>query len=110
MLNTRTVSVLIIRKKKSVTRCKGFAKSVTFLYFRNRCVFVSTTFHTALYFQAVMEVTEEGKEADAATATVSDYVSIMKPFDFQINHPFMYIIIDTSNQVVLFMGKYSGQK
>jgi serine protease inhibitor len=56
--------------------------------------------------QAFIETNEEGTEAAAATI-VGIYTTSMppSPIILNIDHPFMYIIRETSTNTILFMGK-----
>jgi serine protease inhibitor len=56
--------------------------------------------------QAFIETNEEGTEAAAATVVSVGTVSIpTDPFVLNINHPFIYIIRETSTNSMLFMGR-----
>lgn len=71
----------------------------------NNELFISKVIH-----QAVLEVNEQGTEAAAATAvvvTMKRSMMIEQTFDFVCNRPFLFIIHDTTNDCILFMGKYS---
>ncbi|GBM96516.1 Serpin B4 [Araneus ventricosus] len=57
--------------------------------------------------QAVIEVNEEGSEAAAATA-IPIAVRCLRPNiteEFIADHPFMFIIYNTKNNLIFFMGK-----
>lgn len=65
-------------------------------------VFVSQILH-----KAVIDVNEEGSEAAAVTGIVSNR---MKPLEdstteFIIDHPFLFVIVDKRNDMILFMGR-----
>jgi serine protease inhibitor len=53
--------------------------------------------------RALVEVTEEGTEAAAAT-TVSASRSIAQHVEFSADRPFFFAIIDTQTGTVLFVG------
>ncbi|MDX2302282.1 MAG: serpin family protein [Microscillaceae bacterium] len=55
--------------------------------------------------QTVVEVNETGTKAIAATAIGSVEKGITKPKVFKADHPFVFIIRDRSNGVILFMGR-----
>ncbi|CAL1301187.1 unnamed protein product, partial [Larinioides sclopetarius] len=58
--------------------------------------------------QAVIEVNEEGSEASAATAIpIGRSLSLPPEFiaAFIADHPFMFIIYSTKNNMILFMGR-----
>ncbi|XP_026433645.1 serpin-ZXA-like [Papaver somniferum] len=61
---------------------------------------------SGVYHKCFVEVDEEGTEAAAATAIVCMLLSlnVSEPIDFIADHPFMFIIRDNANGVVLFMG------
>ena len=54
---------------------------------------------------------ESGTEASAATVVVINRVTSIRPnehFIFNANYPFMYIIYDNDNDIILFIGSYKG--
>jgi serpin B len=56
--------------------------------------------------QAFIETNEEGTEAAAATIVDIGLTSApLNPFVFNADHPFIYIIRETSTNTILFMGK-----
>ena len=59
--------------------------------------------------KAVIEVSEEGTEAAAATATMICYMSVQFNEEFRVNRPFMYLVVtkkkDKSIEDILFMGE-----
>lgn len=59
--------------------------------------------------KAVVEVNEEGSEAAAATAVVMQNrcLVIEDVADFVVDHPFVFAIVDTKTDVILFLGKIS---
>lgn len=59
-----------------------------------------------IYHKAFIEVSEEGTTAAAATAVVMVMKSAFVPQNiFDVNRPFVYILMDNSTQTILFMGK-----
>lgn len=62
--------------------------------------------------QAVVEVTEEGTEAAAATGVILGLRSFPGPRTVEVraDHPFLYLIRDNLSGTILFMGKYSAQQ
>lgn len=66
-------------------------------------LFISNILH-----KAFVAVDEEGTEAAAATAVVMSRkcASVpMPPVDFQADHPFAFVIMDSTTNEVLFMGR-----
>ncbi|GFT44648.1 serpin B10 [Nephila pilipes] len=65
-------------------------------------IYVSEIFH-----KAVIEVNEEGSEAAAATAVVLAVRSRRPPPEpeFTVNHPFLFTIYNTKNNLNLFTGR-----
>jgi serpin B len=57
--------------------------------------------------QAVIETNEEGTEAAAATIVGISTTAVMEPFTLSIDHPFIYIIRETTTNSILFMGRVS---
>jgi serine protease inhibitor len=57
--------------------------------------------------QAFIETNEEGTEAAAATITGISTTSVIVPQLFNMDHPFIYLIRETSTNTVLFMGRVS---
>ena len=55
--------------------------------------------------QAFIETNEEGTEAAAATVVGIINTSIQTPFVLNINHPFLYLIRETTTNSILFMGR-----
>jgi len=58
--------------------------------------------------KAVIEVDEKGTTAAAATAVVMTRSIDMTP-DVRFDHPFSFFIVDDSNQVALFSGRFEGK-
>ena len=58
--------------------------------------------------KAFVKVDEEGTEAAAATAVIMvdrmSVVSVIKAIDFKADHPFMFLIKDNTNDLILFIG------
>ena len=69
----------------------------------NRSLYVSAVMHSSY-----IEVNEEGSEAAAATAVVTNLRSIPMEITFKANHPFMFMIRDNRLKVPLFFGRYMG--
>ena len=53
--------------------------------------------------KAFVEVNEEGTEAAAVTATLEKAVQEMPLF--RVDHPFLFLIRDTRDGSILFMGR-----
>ncbi|WP_342305896.1 serpin family protein [Methanolobus sp. ZRKC5] len=59
-----------------------------------------------VYHQAFIGVNEKGTEATAATAVVMEEEGAPdSPWEFEANHPFLFIIEDKRTGCILFMGK-----
>ncbi|MBQ9474929.1 MAG: hypothetical protein IJU69_01545, partial [Bacteroidales bacterium] len=58
---------------------------------------------------AVIKVDEEGSEAAAVSMAGIDGNSIPERVTFHADHPFLYLITESSSGAVLFAGRYSGQ-
>lgn len=62
--------------------------------------------------KAVVDVSEEGTEAAAATAVLTNNRNSVIDFQFETtpifkcNKPFLFIIHETQNNIILFMGRY----
>lgn len=63
-------------------------------------IFISQVLH-----RAVIEVTEEGSTAAAATIVELNTTSAMKPITFTANRPFIFFITDDTSGTIMFMGK-----
>ena len=55
---------------------------------------------------AVIKVDEEGAEA-AAVSTGAMATSVQEPFTFHADHPFLYLITESSTGAILFAGKFT---
>ena len=56
--------------------------------------------------QSFIDVSENGTEAAAATAVVINFKSRPRdPIEVKINQPFLFLIYDETNDVILFMGR-----
>ena len=56
--------------------------------------------------QSFIDVNENGTEAAAATAIISEATSVKPdPIEVKINQPFLFLIFDETNDIVLFMGR-----
>jgi serpin B len=65
----------------------------------------------AVIHKAFVDVNEEGTEAAAATAVVMVGAAAMepqKPVVFTADHPFIFLIRDTSTGAILFMGRVTN--
>ena len=60
---------------------------------------------------AIVKVDEEGTEAAAVTVIGMEYAAAgpTRKAVFHADHPFLYLITETSTGAVLFAGKYGGQ-
>ncbi len=58
--------------------------------------------------QAFIETNEEGTEAAAATIVDIGVTSMPMVFEMNIDHPFIYIIRETTTNTILFMGRVSN--
>lgn len=65
-----------------------------------------------VYHKAFIEINEDGGEAAAATAVVMEPAeSVEEPspppttYDFNVDHPFLFMIIEQSTGAILFMGR-----
>jgi len=71
-------------------------------------------FLSAVIHQAVVDVNEDGTEAAAATAVImmqtEAALPLERPIVFRADHPFVYLIRDTSTGAVLFAGRLSDPK
>ena len=67
-------------------------------------LYVSNVLH-----RAVVEVSEEGTEASAATAVVVAFESLRPPaITFRANHPFIFLIQDKATKSILFLGRLAN--
>ena len=65
---------------------------------------------TAVVHKAFVDVNEEGTEAAAATGVVIGVKSLPPPKpEFRADHPFIFLIRDTRNDSVLFLGRSSSR-
>jgi serpin B len=66
---------------------------------------------SAIYHKAFIKVDEKGTEAAAATAMVMELATARADpepvFEFRADHPFLFLIIDQSSGLILFMGRVS---
>ena len=58
--------------------------------------------------KAVIEVDEEGTEAVAVTVAIPQAISKPDSIDFIANHPFLFILRETSTGLILFQGKVNN--
>jgi serpin B len=70
---------------------------------RSGNVFISEVYH-----KAFLEVNEEGTEAAAATGVVitKTSLSLLPDPEFRADHPFLFFIRDSVNDVILFAGRF----
>ena len=60
---------------------------------------------------AVVEVSEEGTEASAATAVIVAIESLsLEDIYFRANHPFLFLIQDKATKSILFLGRLAKQR
>jgi len=58
--------------------------------------------------QAFIETNEEGTEAAAATVVEFELTSASPgPFEVKLDHPFLFLIRETTTNTILFMGRVS---
>ena len=64
---------------------------------------------SAVLHRAFIEVNEKGTEAAAATGIVVDTVSLStrQPRAFRADHPFVFLICESTTGTILFMGRVS---
>lgn len=55
--------------------------------------------------QAFIETNEEGTEAAAATVITIGVTSITQTLELKLDHPFIYVIRETTSNSILFMGR-----
>ncbi|XP_067906094.1 leukocyte elastase inhibitor-like [Heterodontus francisci] len=68
-----------------------------------RDLYVSKVVH-----KSFVEVNEEGTEAAAATAVVSQFCMLMQEEMFTADHPFLFFIQHNKTNSILFFGRYSS--
>ncbi|MDD3566959.1 MAG: serpin family protein [Bacteroidales bacterium] len=61
-----------------------------------------------VFHKAFVEVSEEGTEAAAATGVVMVLKSVIIPFEFYANRPFIFIIRENAKGNILFMGRVTN--
>ena len=68
-------------------------------------LFISEVVH-----EAMIEVTEEGTEAAAATGAIMKATAFRpeQPVSFIADHPFLYLIRDRATGVILFIGRITN--
>ncbi|XP_068624251.1 serine protease inhibitor 77Ba-like [Battus philenor] len=62
-------------------------------------------FISAIVHKAEIEVTEFGTVASATTSAF--FVDRMMPFNFKVNRPFIYFIVEKTTSTIIFSGVYS---
>jgi len=60
---------------------------------------------SAVLHKAFVDVNEEGTEAAAATGIVMKSLAVEMPRKFTVDHPFIFLIRDTSTGSILFLGQ-----
>lgn len=81
----------------------AFTEKANFTEMDNtRKLYIQKAFH-----KAKIEIDEEGSEASAATAVSVGIKAVMMTPIFKANKPFIFLIIDKRNNLILFMGKVS---
>ena len=63
--------------------------------------------------KAYVEVNERGTEAAAVTAIRmlgAAMVPTVKPTEFRMDHPFIFLLIDYNTRTILFIGKVMNPK
>jgi len=70
-----------------------------------RDLYISDVIH-----QAFVDVNEEGTEAAAATAVVATETAASRPPIFRADHPFIFLIRDTTTNSILFLGRMMNPK
>ncbi len=65
-----------------------------------RDLYVSTVIH-----KAFVDVNEEGTEAAAATGIGIKSAAVQMSRSFRVDHPFLFLIRDTSTGSLLFLGR-----
>ncbi|NLX77597.1 MAG: serpin family protein [Clostridiaceae bacterium] len=65
-----------------------------------RDIYISSVLH-----KAVVDVNEEGTEAAAATVIEFETTSFIEPVRFIADRPFLFVIYDTGDRNILFVGK-----
>jgi serpin B len=58
----------------------------------------------------MVQVDEQGTVAAAATAVAVGALAIDEPFPVVIDHPFMFLIRDTTNGSILFTGRVADPR
>ena len=71
------------------------------------------SFVSSVMQDAAIKVDEDGSEAAAVTTITmmaTSYIPVTPPKNavFHADHPFLYLITETSTRTILFAGKYSG--
>ncbi|KAM6186340.1 leukocyte elastase inhibitor-like [Rhynchocyon petersi] len=68
-----------------------------------RDLFLSNVVH-----QSFVEVTEEGTEAAAATASIVAYCMALHEETFNADHPFLFFIQHKPSRAILFLGRFAS--
>lgn len=71
----------------------------------------SDLYISKIVHKAMIDVSEKGTEAAAATGVVMSGRGVAKkvePIEFKANRPFLYFIVDNDSGSILFMGQYTA--
>lgn len=74
----------------------------------SRMTSAETLFVSSLVQQSMFEVDEKGASGAAATAAVNVPRIAPESVVFEANHPFLFVVIDTTTGDVLFLGRFSA--
>jgi len=93
-----------IKELKSVLTGMGmgeaFSDRANFTGIAEENLCISSVLH-----KAVVDVNEEGTEAAAATVGTIVFTSYTEPVSFIANRPFLFVITDNEDGIILFIGK-----
>lgn len=74
-------------------------KTADFSSLVEKDAYIATVVH-----KTFIEVDEKGTRAAASTLVGADTMSLMEPYSVCLNHPFVYMIVDTETNLPLFIG------